>query len=164
MKPISNFPDYAITKDGQVWSGRRGVWLKPVCGRRKGYLHLNLSRNRIVYTCNIHRLVLETYVGPCPEGLQCRHIDGDYFNNNLGNLCWGTKKENAIDMVKHGTSFFARQKGEKHPFAKLTEKKVKIIRKMLRIGIIPQVKIAQYYQVSPQAISHIKNQKNWKKV
>lgn len=51
----------------------------------------------------VHHLVLETFVGPCPPGMQCRHLDGDPTNNSLDNLCWGTPAENTADMLRHGT-------------------------------------------------------------
>lgn len=52
----------------------------------------------------VHRIVLEAFVGLRPEGMVCRHLDGNGLNNNLSNLKWGTVKENYKDMVKHGRS------------------------------------------------------------
>ena len=37
----------------------------------------------------IHRLVLEAFVGECPEGMKAKHLDGDPANNRLSNLKWG---------------------------------------------------------------------------
>lgn len=54
--------------------------------------------------CYIHHLVLEAFVGPRPKGFDTRHLDGDNTNNRLGNIKYGTKKENAADKVLHGTS------------------------------------------------------------
>ncbi len=163
MKKIPNFPNYAVTKEGIVWSERRRLWLKPSCGERNRYFHVNLTRNCITYTRYIHRLVLETYIGSCPNGMECRHLDGDYSNNSLVNLCWGTHKENASDMVKHGTAFFSRRERKRGLPAKLSEEQVKTIRKMLKIGIVSQVEIAKFYNVSSQLISAIKKQRIWKK-
>lgn len=42
----------------------------------------------------IHRLVLETFVGPPPDGCECDHIDRDPSNNKLENLRWVTHYEN----------------------------------------------------------------------
>lgn len=52
----------------------------------------------------VHRLVLEAFVGPCPEGMECRHLNGDRSDNRLENLCWGTPKQQAEDRMKHGTT------------------------------------------------------------
>lgn len=51
----------------------------------------------------VHRLVLEAFVGPCPDGMQVCHSDGNRVNNSLGNLRYGTTSENRLDSVKHGT-------------------------------------------------------------
>lgn len=51
----------------------------------------------------VHRLVLETFVGPPPmKGMHTRHLDGDPSNNRLENLRWGTPEENSADRVRHG--------------------------------------------------------------
>lgn len=57
----------------------------------------------------VHRLVLEAFDGPCPEGMECRHLDGDPTNNRLANLRWGTRSENNLDRVAHGTHHQARK-------------------------------------------------------
>jgi hypothetical protein len=51
----------------------------------------------------VHRLVLEAFVGPCPPGMETRHLNGDPSDNRLVNLAWGTPSENNLDRVKHGT-------------------------------------------------------------
>ena len=57
----------------------------------------------------VHRVVLEAFVGPRPEGMECRHLDGNPLNNRLENLCWGTPSENAWDRVHHGNHFQAKK-------------------------------------------------------
>lgn len=42
----------------------------------------------------IHRLVLETFVGPAPPECECDHIDRDPSNNRIENLRWVTHFEN----------------------------------------------------------------------
>jgi hypothetical protein len=70
---------------------------------------LSIGGNHRAYA--VHRLVLEAFVGPCPEGMQCRHFpDRDTRNNRLDNLSWGTPVENAADKVAHGTN----NDGRKH--------------------------------------------------
>lgn len=51
----------------------------------------------------VHALVLEAFVGPCPDGMECCHNDGDATNNKLTNLRWDTPKANSEDARKHGT-------------------------------------------------------------
>lgn len=50
-------------------------------------------------------LVMLAFVGPLPPGLETRHLDGDHHNNNrLTNLAYGTRSENQLDRVRHGTN------------------------------------------------------------
>ena len=51
----------------------------------------------------VHRLVLEAFAGPCPEGMECAHDDGNPANNHASNLRWATKIENQADRRRHGT-------------------------------------------------------------
>lgn len=71
----------------------------------------------------IHRLVLEAFVGPRPDGLEARHRDGDPTNNRLDNLLWGTSSDNENDKRRHGTM----QYGERNGMTKLTEEQVREI-------------------------------------
>jgi hypothetical protein len=50
----------------------------------------------------VHHLVLEAFVGPCPEGQEGLHWDDDPTNNTLTNLRWGTRSENKYDSVRNG--------------------------------------------------------------
>lgn len=66
----------------------------------------------------VHRLVLEAFVGPCPEGMEGCHGDGDPTNNSLGNLRWDTATSNQLDKVRHGTHHNAAKEAciHGHPF------------------------------------------------
>lgn len=66
-----------------------------------------LHRDNKAKTCGVHRLVLEAFVGACPEGMECCHNDGDHTNNNLDNLRWDTHSNNVYDIVRHGRHQFA---------------------------------------------------------
>lgn len=96
---------YEVSSGGKVRSvprkGTRGGILKPY-RREDGYATVNLSREGVTKQCRINRLVLEAFVGP-GAGTESRHLDGDPTNNILDNLAWGTRSENALDSVRHGT-------------------------------------------------------------
>jgi phage FluMu protein Com len=51
----------------------------------------------------VHWLVARAFLGPRPDGMEIRHLDGDYQNCTASNLLYGTKSENALDAVQHGT-------------------------------------------------------------
>lgn len=67
-----------------------------------GYRVVSLHYPGNPKTVLVHRLVLEAFVGPCPEGHECCHRDGDATNNHLDNLYWGTHVENMQDRARHG--------------------------------------------------------------
>ena len=68
-------------------------------GRKRAYL----SRDGQMQRPQVHRLVLETFVGPCPAGMEACHNDGNPANNRLENLRWDTGSENMRDKRRHGT-------------------------------------------------------------
>jgi hypothetical protein len=107
--PIVDFEGfYEVSTDGQIRSrprpGTKGGLLTPkVRDDDSGYLSVGLYATGREETHRIHNVVLIAFVGPRPQGMVARHLDGDPTNNRLDNLCWGTSSENNIDQVRHGT-------------------------------------------------------------
>ncbi len=96
--PIQGWP-YYVSDLGRVRSNRSGLVLTPMrCGRkRRQYYAVRLCNKGKQKHAQVHLLVLETFVGPRPPGMNGLHRDDDPLNNNLGNLYWGTPQQNAID-------------------------------------------------------------------
>lgn len=162
------FTNYAISRDGRVWSKprttphghkRKGRWLKlsPLKG---GYIRVDLKLAKKSYTLKVHRLVLETWVGLCPVGMNTRHLDGNPANNNLSNLQWGTFGENWDDRRKHGK--ICSPRGEINGQAKLREKQVRSIYHIYHNRIYNQYELADMFGVSVMTICRIVNKKSWK--
>ncbi len=63
-----------------------------------GYRRVSLSRTNAL----VHQLVLAAFVGPRPDGMLTRHLNGDPADNRLVNLAYGTASENMRDRVNHG--------------------------------------------------------------
>ncbi len=136
-QPVSEYGGaYLISNHGRVKSVSRivrekngkarqqsGQFLKLNKGS-KGYSSVILSKHGARQAYTVHRLVLETFVGPCPAGKECAHEDGDRLNNRLNNLSWKTRKDNCFDKMRHGTQQF----GEHCSYSKLTEDDVREIR------------------------------------
>src|SRR6266545_5079971 len=127
------YPGYRVGSDGSVWScrphrsWRDGRWrkLSPVqCGKKR-YRSVQFWVNGKKTNLLVHRLVLEAFVGPRPLGMECCHEDDDPDNNRLGNLRWGTPKDNSADARRNGGFRVAR--GEQHPRAKLSEKDIPVV-------------------------------------
>lgn len=109
----------------------------------------------------VHRLVLESFIGPCPEGMECCHSDGDPSNNRLDNLRWDTHSNNQYDCIKHGRH--VDNKGENNGMSKLKDGEVWLIKKLLLNGI-KRDKITEMFKISPQNLVNIIKNRTWKHV
>jgi hypothetical protein len=64
-------------------------------GRGNPYWQVHLMRDgEPWYRVAVHRLVLESFVGPCPDGMEACHANGNGFDNRVENLRWDTHEEN----------------------------------------------------------------------
>lgn len=88
-----------ITDRGRNWPGR----MMTPAQMRNGYWTVTLWRDGKQKSALVHRLVLTTFVGPCPEGMEALHKTGNSSDNALSNLRWGTHAENVQDQLAHGT-------------------------------------------------------------
>lgn len=148
---------YEVSSMGRVrsWRHQRGDKYdlrepRMLCPQKnkRGYLQVCVG-----VTAKIHRMVLESFVGP-GAGLQARHANGARTDNRLENLSWGTSKENSADRDRHGTTV----RGEKSKSAKLTQAMVDEIRAS---GLTTRV-LGVRYGVSSMTISQIKRRVKWK--
>jgi hypothetical protein len=99
---MTTFPEGAGKKYRSVNLRRRG---DPQWGTRKFF---------------VQRLILSAFVGPCPDGHEAAHEDGDHAANLLSNLAWKTHQENMDDRARHGRSI----RGSASPNTNLTEEQV----------------------------------------
>jgi hypothetical protein len=58
---------------------------------------------------HVHRMVLEAFVGRCPEGLEACHWNDDPSDNRLTNLRWDTQVANSRDAVRNRTHSMSRK-------------------------------------------------------
>lgn len=84
----------------------KGVVLRPSADS-KGRLQVRPMREGRGALTFVHRIVLEAFVGPCPEGMVCCHWDDDPTNNALANLRWDTQSENMRDQARNGRHRYA---------------------------------------------------------
>jgi predicted transcriptional regulator YheO len=84
-------------------------------------LWVNLWKNGKGTRILVHQIVAEAFLGPRPKGFDTHHVDGNKQNNKATNLKYITRQQHV-------------NKGSKHCRSKLTEKEVKIIRKLYKPG------------------------------
>lgn len=163
IKEIPGFPGYYADTDGNVWSTHTGDLkkLKPTA-RGGGYLAVNLCKDLKVSTKKIARLILETFEGPCPEGLESCHNDGNKNNNKLSNLRWDTGSNNCLDKVKHGT--MPDINGEKNPMVKLNNEIVKDIKCLLEKTNMTHEAIGKIFDVGRACITKINLGLRWRHI
>lgn len=161
-RDIPGKPGYRATSEGRIQS----CWVSSGTACRLGDEWKNLAEatrrlgHKVVSVGGyalVHRLVLEAFVGPCPPGMECRHLDGDGGNNRPENLKWGTHQENEDDKKRHAT----RPKGSGHVHAKITEDDVREMRRLHEAGGITQLAIARRFGLHPTTVNDIVNRKRW---
>lgn len=98
-KPIKGYPHLLISRTGRVWSTTYDKELRPHLTNR-GYLRVNLSKDKTVKRASVHRLVAEAFI-PNPDNLPAvDHIDGNKLNNRVENLQWITQSDNTRKACK----------------------------------------------------------------
>lgn len=138
-----------MTKKGRVLRTPR---------ERTGYQRVTLRAPGRKEVRSVHQLILEAFVGMRPDGMVCRHLNGDPADNRLCNLAWGTVEQNVRDREDHGRTV----RGSKHWQSRFSEDEVLKIRqeKASGMGISD---LARKYHAPISTINNLlEGGKNWK--
>lgn len=160
-RPVPDWKDYEVSTLGRVrsWKTRTsatpGAILRWLRGPQ-GYWQVNLHEDGVRATKQVHKLVALAFLGPRPEGMQIRHLDGNPQNPKLSNLAYGTCAENCADARVHGTYVHGESCGK----SKLTEAQVLEIRSLRASGMVYR-EIGQLYGVSITNVYDICRRKTW---
>lgn len=170
MKEIPGFANYFATADGRIVStkNKHGKPMRELVAHEanNGYLRVLLRRDGKNYNFCVHKLIMLAFYGYGAPGMEIGHLDGNRHNNNLENLKYVTKKENASHRFGHGTLPL----GSKNPNAKLTKEQVESIRQEYRIDPTRKYsrgfgsnryELAKKYKVGPNQITKIINKVHW---
>jgi hypothetical protein len=120
----------------------QGRILKPAGNRYNPHLYVTLGHKAA--GTPVHQLIATTFLGPRPEGMDVRHLDGDARNNRADNLAYGTRTDNILDVYRIGRAW-----------RKLTAEQALDIYKRLQAGEKGR-DLAREYGVREGTISAIK--------
>jgi hypothetical protein len=109
--------------------------------------HVSVMLGRRTNGISVHRLVMRTFVGKCPEGMEVLHANGNPLDNRLENLRYGTRTENILDVFHQGKRW-----------RKLNVDDVQAIRFGLSSGFTGS-ELSRMFGVSQTIISGIRNRK-----
>jgi len=167
-KPLFGYDGrYEISNFGQIINVKRSRKPKLIPQISKPYGHQyvqiigidNIRKKKFIHTA-----VLETFGIQRPNGMECRHLDGNSGNNHISNLKWGTHKDNVQDSIIHGTFHYAGKAGENNANSVLKERQVVEIKNLFKNSIFTNKIIADKYNVTAAAINRIRVGKNWKHI
>lgn len=150
IRRIPGYSPYEISDEGQVYRRLGNGSLRPVKATPKdnGYCRVHLNGD----TLTVHSLVMRTFVGPRPDGMEVCHNDGIRTNNKLTNLRYDTRGNNHRDKLRHGT----------HNTAVLNESDVRIIRALHdRKTGMTSTKIAKFLGLGVWAVADVVTRRTW---
>jgi len=135
---------------------RKGQLLRP--GRKpSGHVSVALGRGHSV---DVHILVLEAFVGPCPSEHESLHANDIPDDNRLVNLRWGTRSENLLDAVRNGR----KAVGDRTRQSKLSEADIPEIRRECRSGRGSISRLARRFGVNESTIRQVRDGRAWRHV
>lgn len=155
-KQIPNFEDYQVSNYGNIRSCKKNksVWVNLKLRKNNlGRMYVILSKEKTKKNIQVAHLVLQTFVGPRPDGMECCHNNSKQDDNRLENLRWDTRSNNRIDSIKAGN----------HNKMRLNENDVRHIIHRHNLGENP-VDIAKSYNLHRNNIYNILNRKTWKHI
>lgn len=93
---LPEFPNYRISKEGQLYSINRDLLMKKTAGKAiRKFLSLR-NKDGKKQTVAMHALVARAYISnPKPGNYEIvNHLDGEPLNNNVSNLEWANHSTN----------------------------------------------------------------------
>lgn len=156
---VPGFESYSISSHGRVRGPRT---MRKVRENHGGYLIFNASAGGKQRTLYVHKCVAEAFLGPCPEGMQVNHKDGDKWNNVPENLEYVTPKANTRHAMARGLRRY--RYGEEHQNSTITEDVVREIRRLYRTTRLSCREIGDRFGLKYNHAWAIATGRSWKRV
>lgn len=163
------FKGRKISNFGRVWSPLRSGKILKLNQRMVNGRPANIIASGYVdgkfRSFAVHRLVLDAFVGPCPEGMEGCHNNGDPWDNRVENLRWDTHRNNMRDSMRHGTFVIpkkrgAPRRGQASNKAKITDDQAREVKKRLASGE-RCIHVARAMKVSYNTVTKISSGASW---
>lgn len=171
-KPVVGFEGwYSVSNLGRVRrdraaQGTNAGAIKKLKLNKYGYAVVNLFTGTYASRKHrtVHSLVTEAFIGPRPPGQQVNHKDGKKSHNDDWNLEYVTPLGNSRHAVEVLGVFRGRigLRGEAQPGHKLTDAKVRAIRKLARTERCAT--IAARFNVARSTVESVVACRTWKHV
>lgn len=147
---------YEASTGGEVRRHGKIAALTPTPNRDSGYLYVSIrdagkSRKR-----RLHCLIALAFLGPCPDGHQVNHIDGNKANCRPDNLEYMTGPQN----MRHAKETGLMPHGERAGGAKLTEQDVRQIVELKASGTTIR-EIGKRFNVAHSVVQKIVSGRSW---
>lgn len=105
MSDLGNIRSLDRLVSGKNGTARKlkGHIMRPSKAVKGLYSRIQLRKNNKVKQMLVHRLVMLTFVGPCPIGEEVLHGPAGISVNSLQNLKYGTHSKNTMDRYRDET-------------------------------------------------------------
>jgi len=147
---------YSVSSFGRIMNGDGEI----ITGHRnqRGYIIVKPD-GKFGKGVFVHKLVMETFVGQCPNGMEIDHIDEYTDNNWIGNLQYISHEEN-VQKSSYKLSD-GRRSGERNANSVLTDNDVKEIR--YRVNSLGQSKasVARDFNITDAHVGKISRGELW---
>lgn len=162
---VENPPHYEVSNYGRLRSFQASAEGTIIKGSViQGYRSLNIRSGGKTVNRYVHKLVAEYFVShDSPLQTYVIHLDHDKLNNYSQNLRWMTKEE-MIEHNRENPNLKNRIVPRRTRNYKLTESKVKIIKKLLRNDKNRLKMIAKQFGITHTQLNRIRSGENWKHV
>ena len=154
-----SYGPYEVSSEGRM--RRKGRILKTRANPKFGYVQIRMYKSESVKDTSyplVHRLAVEAFIGPIPEGHQVNHKNGNRSDNRLENLEIVTASANNLHMWRELNR--SKDVGSQHPRSVLTEADVLRIREQHLFGA-KQTDIAQIFGIDKTTVRDIVHRRHW---